>query len=1166
MSKTTELEKTYKKLLDIYVKGEPLIEDKELKDIDFKYNKIIPYPELTDKDFNKKIYTKKEFYRNKSSEDYSGDYDDTSAKKCSQRTFTLLPHQKLVKNFLSPLTPYNGFLLYAGTGYGKTCSAISIAEQYHDIYKKKVLVILSGSLVDNFKKQIFDISKYNIKTNEANLCLGTKYPDMVLDRYSVTPETLEKRVNSLIKDKYQFMGYKELAIFLEKLKTIVEEAQRDPAKRQLAYVEKVREYFSDRLVIIDEAHNLRVPGETGKKMISEAFLEMMKHVENVKLLLLTATPMFNEATEVVWTMNLLLTNDRRTTLKKADLFDADGNITEIGKQRLADASRGYVSYMRGENPFSFPFRIYPSLNNKTDPNILHKYPTNDIFGRKIANPVKFLEIIKSDMSDYQKKVYDIFKKKFKAPVEGDIDEDLDENPDEDISNDLKNTMQVLNVVYPADGDDIKKTYGKGGFDNCFERRANKYEYKKETKKNYGEFFSYNEIENYSPKIKTILDYVISSKGIVFIYSRYYPAGLIPLAMALEHIGLTKYGTQGNITSNITIDNKFPNKKFKYIVLSRRSELSPNNDLEIAAAKTDANMEGEVIKVIIVSKIGTEGIDFKRIREIHLLEPWFNLNRAEQVIGRGVRNCSHALLPKEKRNTTIYFHANCYSATEESADLQTYRVAESKQKRIIAVERVLKENAFDCNLNKEVLMFKTEDLKIKFDIETSQGKLIKNYDVGDRDGTFICSFTKCEVKCNPELPKTIKELDNTTFEDAFITDDIDLYKRYISDLFKDKEKVYNYSNLYGTIKKAYKIVDEDIFKYALNNLVENGDLIQDRITNKYGYIIYRGDKYIFQFFSIKDLRLPIEERDDLLTKKQLRLRLNVDKLKKADKIKINTKVEEVVVKDSINNIILKEYNSKQGIVMDIIIDSYLTPLSDAKHADIKAYLDEVEHTKENRFELGLKRYMNLHKKSLNKSQNTSEPAILNKIKTQINIYKQYIVDSIIDRMNSDELIDLLNYNFNLKKPNELDDMVKKSIHPWMIKDQHFLNPYNKSLYYIGDSKKFKLSAPIDRSKEVDELYKKIKLEYTIGKLSKLDDKTKGYIQLKKDKVVYKIRSDTKHTGAVCGTSQMLEDIINYIKEITPSLLETYSTKYKKTTLCYMLEILQRQAGIFIRTKF
>jgi hypothetical protein len=34
---------------------------------------------------------------------------------------------------------------------------------------------------------------------------------------------------------------------------------------------------------------------------------------------------------------------------------------------------------------------------------------------------------------------------------------------------------------------------------------------------------------------------------------------------------------------------------------------------------------ERYEVIIVSKIGTEGIDFKRIREIHLLEPWFNLN-------------------------------------------------------------------------------------------------------------------------------------------------------------------------------------------------------------------------------------------------------------------------------------------------------------------------------------------------------------------------------------------------------------------------------------------------------------------------------------------------------------------------------------------------------------
>lgn len=1156
-----DLEKKYKELFELFKRGELAGYDaKDIKDtgFDFNYDKMIPYPEPTDQDFNKKIYWKQEFHRNKSSEE-RGDFDRLSANKCSHVTFSLSPNQKLIKNFFSPMTPYNSMMLYHSVGVGKTCSAISIAEQYHDIYQKKVLVILSSTLVDNFKKQIFDITKYNIRENEANLCTGTRYPDMVLDKHSLTPEALEKRVNSLIKERYKFMGYKELAIFMEKLRNIVNEQQRDPAKRELAYVEKVKEHFSDRLIIIDEAHNLRVPGETGKKLISEAFLELMKHVENVKLVLLTATPMFNEATEIVWTMNLLLTNDNRPTLKRADLFDKDGNITPQGKKRLIEASRGYVSYMRGENPFSFPFRIFPSMNNPKDPNILAKYPTKDIYGKKIEDKIKFLEIIQSNMSDYQKKVYDIFKKRFKAP------EDDEDDEDEETNNDLKNTMQVSNIVYPYDTDDIttpenlKKTYGKGGFDNCFDRKGGKYEYRKDVKEKYGEFLSYNSIEEYAPKIKTILDYVISSKGIVFIYSRYYPAGLIPLAIALEHIGLAKHSPSGNIAGGIKIDNKFGAKRFKYIILSRRSELSPNNDLEIATTKSDDNKEGEIIKVVIVSKIGTEGIDFKRIREVHLLEPWFNLNRAEQVIGRAVRNCSHSMLPKEKRNVTIYFHANCYSEEEESADLQTYRVAEGKQKRIIAVESVLKENAFDCNLNKDVLLFRTNDLKIKIDIETSQGNVIKGYNVGDRDNSFICGFKKCESSCNPELQNTRGVIDKTTFEDEFILDDIEMCKRYIANLFKKETRLFVYNKLLDAVKEQYKAVDDDVFRFALDEMVEHQYPIYNNESRRYGYIIYRGKKYVFQYYSIKDTRLSIEERQNI-TKKQLRLRLDIDKIAKETKGPI--KEEPVTNEDAIDNPVTKlykDYYQGEDNLIDVLVDNHASGLSEKEVSDLKAHVAKAED--DDAVAESLKKYLNVHYKAVKPSLKPSN-TLVQTIEREVKKYSQYVMDSVVDRMNGEQLVKLLNYLASDRKKGELEGMLKKSLSPWMIKDTHFFNPYDKTLYHLKPNRKYKLSGPTDRTKEIDDAYKVMKALY---EKPKLESKTMGYMHRKKDQIVYKIRNNDKQNGAVCGTSQMIDDLLGYVKSLEPALFVNNRNKHKKALLCFMLELLQRKAGVFERNK-
>ena len=52
--------------------------------------------------------------------------------------------------------------------------------------------------------------------------------------------------------------------------------------------------------------------------------------------------------------------------------------------------------------------------------------------------------------------------------------------------------------------------------------------------------------------------------------------------------------------------------------------------------------------------GSEGLDFKFIRQVHVLEPWYNMNRIEQIIGRAVRTCSHKDLPFEERNVEILF--------------------------------------------------------------------------------------------------------------------------------------------------------------------------------------------------------------------------------------------------------------------------------------------------------------------------------------------------------------------------------------------------------------------------------------------------------------------------------------------------------------------------------
>ncbi len=88
---------------------------------------------------------------------------------------------------IAQIDDYYGFTLDGNHRYlmgdftvtHNTCTAINIAEQYYDTNERQVLVILSSNIKDNFMKQIFDITK-------VSQCTGTKYPDMVLNRYALS--------------------------------------------------------------------------------------------------------------------------------------------------------------------------------------------------------------------------------------------------------------------------------------------------------------------------------------------------------------------------------------------------------------------------------------------------------------------------------------------------------------------------------------------------------------------------------------------------------------------------------------------------------------------------------------------------------------------------------------------------------------------------------------------------------------------------------------------------------------------------------------------------------------------------------------------------------------------------------------------------------------------
>lgn len=105
-----------------------------------------------------------------------------------------------------------------------------------------------------------------------------------------------------------------------------------------------------------------------------------------------------------------------------------------------------------------------------------------------------------------------------------------------------------------------------------------------------------------------------------------------------------------------------------------------------------NINGEKIKVIILTSAGSMGLNLKEIRRFHILEQYFNLSYLKQVVGRGNRYLSHIRLPENKRNLTVlnyYLQLSDPDTTEMySSDILSYKMGKSKDKSISEVRELL----------------------------------------------------------------------------------------------------------------------------------------------------------------------------------------------------------------------------------------------------------------------------------------------------------------------------------------------------------------------------------------------------------------------------------------------------------------------------------------------
>lgn len=588
--------------------------------------------------------------------------EDQQASK-QTANFKLHPAQRFLRRILSPDAPTRSLLLFHGTGVGKTCTAVQVAEEYilrPEFQDKKVMVVSSASVSANFQTTLFNMSRVHVDeasgTLESKQCTGRRYLDMLM-RIEGEPrnwkdpavrDKLQRTAKRITDEFYEFMGYISFGNLIR------EKLSGPEADIDKAWIHK---QFDNRLLIIDEAHNIRFSEKEGPstaKTITDGLSRLVKVADGLVLVLLSATPMYDSYEEIVFYMNLFGWNDRTQDAnmerKASDYFEGDGTLKSGKQKEFEEWCNKYVSYVRGDSPFTFPFRLPPP--RIADPRAIETaYDGGEL---KDKDRLQYMTLVADDV--------------------------VPDGPQE----------AILQAQKGTSGDDrlymlptlcVLPTGTKFG-ENFRKAESGKWEYRGER------FLAPDLLASYSTKFASVIASIQQGEGIVFVYSNYVELGIQLFAMALEEQGYTSFFGKG------LLDAPPQEKRGSYVMLT--AEMAQDVKTVMTRVNDPANKDGSKIKVILAGPIAAEGLDFRCVRQVHVLDPWWNASRLEQVIGRGLRNGSHASLPFSKQNCSVYLHV-CRTANEkETYDEYVYRTkVERKAVAIAKVRKLMSASALDC---------------------------------------------------------------------------------------------------------------------------------------------------------------------------------------------------------------------------------------------------------------------------------------------------------------------------------------------------------------------------------------------------------------------------------------------------------------------------------------
>ena len=718
------------------------------------------------------------------------------------------PHQKLTHRIL---LQQDRIFVMSETGTGKSLEILGATEEVIDaVIANRKNPGTGDPRLTHFlptpNHRIHFVSQGKAQKTEMRYQLVCKFAN---SRYlkELGPEiSVDKSVKIAIGKYYNITSYQAFANRLSDLSD-----------------EQIIALYSHTIIWIDEAHNLIVTyeddGDEGKQAMKQHVIFQLLRLSSLakycKIILTSATPMLNDVKEITSFFNIVLDHELPylapevfanmtdmeckvwfPTLTPKEVRKSSRSVLASHFRGTMDSSREIASYSEEELEIYFRGRItfVKSLDTGVDLRYQGESISEDI--PQIVYPVPM----------------------GKNQVEAYINKD-------NIGSYNIPRRQISTFVYPnGKYKDEKGRYIrdiKGSYFTVTDE--------------FKQAITPKTIHKYSGKFKVICEaFARNEKRAIFVYIPFINgAGAYALGACLEQYGIVPYREKASIfkggsgesngycssadTTPKTLIGSYPlkDKKGKPIIryailVEGQTEAERSSIMEVFHSKE--NMRGEIIKGIIVTRIGRDGINLSNIMEAYIPYPEYNTAVEYQAISRFMRSTSHVDLlrklrlkdPDARLEAKAYLMVGYYNG-EKSYDYEMVRLASEKALPIARMMRIIERVNITCNIHKD-----------------------RNV-VRGQDGSQECRFAECDYDC---YQQPYDEIDYSTYDAYFSDAEVERVEKIVIEFFSfvrmaTLDEISQYCNSKGEEIRTIIVVK------AINNIITN----KTPFYNSFGFRSY-----------------------------------------------------------------------------------------------------------------------------------------------------------------------------------------------------------------------------------------------------------------------------------------------------------------------------------------